>query len=202
MLSYKRREGVIRMKKHPWLAAVCAIMMAMGLIGMMIDGLSQFSGGLEGIVGSDKQDETAYENVAYLGEQVANKSDVAFCVTSVENKTTLGSGDFQISTDANYVVLRVKITNDSTDPYAVNNLNFVLLDGIDENSSEYEANSELGILTEYENYMMLDTVNPGLSKEYVLAYETPTASLNANYALCVKNDNLFEEDAIIYLQNR
>ena len=127
-----------------------------------------------------------------IGDSVADKDGVVFCVTDIDNTNSLGNGYTRIKTDNNFVVVTIKITNSSDEPYDVNPLNFSLIEG----DKEYEHNNEA--LFSLENVMFLDTINPSLSNEYIIVYETPTTTEQCGYKLKIKN-NYFKKTDNTYI---
>ena len=121
-----------------------------------------------------------------IGDEVADKDGVVFCVTDVDNLNSLGDGYTKIQTDNNFVKVTVKITNNSNEPYDVNPLNFALIEG----DTEYEHTNDA--LFALENVMFLDTINPSLSNEYLIVYETPTTTEDSEYKLKVKHSAFSE----------
>ena len=127
-----------------------------------------------------------------IGAEAVDKDGVVFCVTNVKNSKSLGSGYSKITTDNNFVVVTVKITNNGTDPYDVNPLHFTLIEG----DKEYEYANEA--LLSLENVMFLDTINPSLSDEYKIVYETPTTTEQSEYKLKI-NRNVFQKNNNTYI---
>lgn len=125
-----------------------------------------------------------------IGESASDKDGVEFCVTNVENVKSVGEGYTELKTDNNFVVISVKITNKSDSPYDVNTLCFLLTDG----GSEYEYSADA--LLSVENHMYLDTINPNLSKEYVIVYETATTTLDTEYKLKIRSSVLSNKDNV------
>ena len=114
-----------------------------------------------------------------IGDEAVNKDGVTFCVTKVNNSKSLGK-NHNMNTDYNFVTVSIKITNNSTEPYDVNPLNFTLIEG----DKEFEHTNEA--LLVMENVMFLDTINPSLSNEYILVYETTTTTDDSEYKLKIK----------------
>lgn len=117
-----------------------------------------------------------------IGDEIADKDGVVFCVTDVDNSNSLGEGYTKTQTDNNFVVVTIKITNNSNEPYDVNPLNFPLIEG----DKEYEHTNDA--LFALDNVMFLDTINPSLSGEYVLVYETTNTTEQSEYKLKIKHN--------------
>lgn len=125
-----------------------------------------------------------------MGESVADSDGVEFCVTKIENAKSVGEDYTEVKTDNNFIILSVKITNKSNSPYDVNTLRFLLTDG----SNEYEYSTDA--LLSLENHMYMDTINPNLSKEYAIVYETPTTTVDTEYKLKIKSNAFSEKDNV------
>ena len=127
-----------------------------------------------------------------IGDVAADNDGVEFCVTGVENLKSIGSDFTELVTDNNFVVVTIKIVNNSNEPYDVNALDFSLIEG----DKEYEHNAEAILL--YENSMFIDTINPNLSDEYTIVYETPTTTDESEYKLKIVH-NIFHEKDHVYI---
>lgn len=138
------------------------------------------------------KDDTAKDNAVMINETIADKNGVEFCVTKVEDVKSVGSGYAEVTTDNNFVVVTIKITNNGKDPYDVNSLRFLLING----DTEYEY-AEDTILA-FDNYAGLDTLNPGISREYTIVYETPTATNECEFEMKIKT-NAFVDDDCVYI---
>ena len=127
-----------------------------------------------------------------INEYVVDGDNVAFCVIDVDNQQTIGSGYLEATTEYNFVVVTVKIFNNGTDPYDVNGLNFVLMQGDTEYEHNYEAVMAL------DNPLYLDTVNPGITKSYTIAYETPVTTNEGEFVLKIK-PRMFSDNESVYI---
>lgn len=125
-----------------------------------------------------------------ISDVVSDKDGVDFCVTNVENVKSVGSGYSELTTDNNFVVVTIKIVNNSNEPYNVNVGRFLLLC----NGAEYEYDSE-SILS-VENVMWMDEINPGITKEYKIVYETPSSTDTDEYKLKIQPVNLSDRDSV------
>jgi hypothetical protein len=128
-----------------------------------------------------------------IGDVSSDDEGVEFCVTSVANSESVGSGITEVKTDNNFVIVTVKIANNSNEPYDVNALNFSL---IDSSGNEYEHTNEAMFV--YDNFMYIDNVNPGLSNEYTIVYETPTTTIDEEYKLKIVH-NIFNDKDHVYI---
>ena len=125
-----------------------------------------------------------------INEVVSNKDGVEFCVTNVENVKSIDDGYSEMTTDNNFIVVTIKIVNNSNEPYNVNAGRFILIcDGAE---YEYEADAVLKV----DNAMWMDEINPGITKEYKVVYETPTTSVESEYKLKIKPVGFSEKDSV------
>lgn len=127
---------------------------------------------------------------AAINEFITNRDGVAFCVTKVENLQSVGSGYFPATTENNFVVVTITIFNNGTEPYDVNSSRFVLMNG----EIEYEDDTSAALSVD--NGMFMDTINPGLTKEYVLAYETPMTTQECDFQLKIKYITFMESESV------
>lgn len=159
---------------------------------MLVVGVYEVYTGLFGDNGifSNKPKDNDSTQAVMIGETAHNKEGVEFCVTSVDNEKSIGSDYSKLETNNNFVVLTIKVTNNSNDPYDINSSRFMLTDG--NNEYKYEASALLSV----ENHMYLDTLNPNISKEYVIVYETPTETVEKEYKLKIKPVDLSDIDSV------
>ena len=173
-------------KKQVWVRVLFFIVG----IALMISGIKDIS---EALGGGRKKDEASKdEEIIFIGDSVSDKDGVSFCVTDVKNATSIGEGIGSVSTENNFVIVTIKITNDGNESYDVNSLNFVLIEG----EKKYEC--YLDALTALESLMYLDNINPGLSKEYDIVYETPFTSNEKDCRLRISN-NAFSSSNYVYI---
>lgn len=122
-----------------------------------------------------------------MNEWVSDKNGVEFCITNVENVKSVGNEWGEVTTDNNFVVVTIQITNNSNEPYSVNGSRFLLMTG----EAEYEYTVD--VLFAFDNALYIDTINPGLSEEYVIVYETPSTTDESEYKMKVKPNGLSDK---------
>lgn len=132
------------------------------------------------------------DSTVIMNEFVSDENGVEFCVTKVENLKSVGSGYLEVTTEYNFVVVSIKIVNNSTEPYDVNTLRFVLMSG----KTEYEYDTDA--ILALEDAMYLDTVNPGITKEYRIVYETPISTDDGEFVLKIEPIG-FADDDYVYI---
>lgn len=169
------------MKKIGKIALFCV-----GII-LIISGVFKFCTAFTG--GKDKSNDI--KTSVKINEVISDKDGVEFRVTNVDNVKTVGEGSiWEVTTDNNYVVLSIEITNKSDEPYDVNALRFMLVcDG-----KEYQYGSDT--LYTFDDYMMMDTINPNLSKKYTLVYEVPTTTEESEYKLKIDPVGFSDKDNV------
>lgn len=155
---------------------------------LLIAGFYQVFDGLGGII-SDKTPESTTAP-ASINEFVSDRDGVEFCVTKMENLKSVGSGYYEVTTENNFVVVSLTIRNNGTEPYDVNSIRFVLMNG----ELEYQDNTSAAL--SLDNGMFMDTINPGLSKEYTLVYETPVTTQEGDFKLKIKYISFLESECV------
>lgn len=169
--------------------------MKKGNVGWMIIGIILFVAGfyrmfdgLGGVIGDKTPQSTT--SPASINEFVADRDGVEFCVTKVDNLKSVGSGYYEVKTENNFVVVSLTIRNNGTEPYDVNSIRFVLMNG----ELEYQDNTSAAL--SIDNGMFMDTINPGLSKEYTLVYETPMTTHEGDFKLKIKYISFLESECV------
>lgn len=162
------------------------------LIGfvLLVGGFLMLFNGLGSIAGDVTPESATLP--ASINEFAADRDGVEFCVTKVENLKSIGSGYSAVTTENNFVAVTITIRNNGTEPYDVNSSRFVLMNG----EIEYQHDSDA--VWAIDNGMFLDTINPGISKEYTLVYETPMTTQEGDFQLKIKY-NTFIESACVYI---
>lgn len=126
-----------------------------------------------------------------IGESIENKDNVAFCVNNIVDEKSIGEGSFKRETENNFVVITVKVTNNSNKVYDVNSLRFLLTDG--KNEYQYFTDALMAV----DDHMYMDSINPGISREYKLVYETPSDSAETDYKLKILPVGFDKKDYVL-----
>lgn len=116
-----------------------------------------------------------------IGDEVVDTDGIRFCVNKIENLSKIEGAFTDLETKNNFVVVHIAITNGSSEPYTVSKEKMVLLT----ENAEYESYLDASLAFP-ENYLLYDTLNPGISKEYVIVFETPTATVDDSYKIQIK----------------
>lgn len=160
---------------------------------MMIAGAILLIGGVFEIYDTFNYDDASAPVSYAIGQPVTDKDGVQFTVTSVQDATTIGDeGYYPATTSNNFVVVNIQITNGSKEAYDVNSLRFLLL--ADGEEHEYAEDTVFA----KENMLSLDTLNPGLSKEYCIAYETAFKHTDKDCRLKILS-NAFSNQDYVYI---
>ena len=123
----------------------------------------------------------------YLGETAKNSDGVEFVVTNVSDTQSISGR----TTENNYMIITIKITNKSKEAWSQNPNNCILI----LNNAEYEYSSLTYLL---DNGMSgFDEINPQLSKTFSIVYETPTKSTEDIYKVKLSGHSLWKDDSVI-----
>lgn len=143
--------------------------------------------------GDEETDEKIVD--CFIGEAISNSDDVTFVVNSVTNTNRIGDY-YYVETEANFIVVSITITNNGDEPYSPNPNYFTVKKG----NSEYEYSSAT---YRFDNHLTgSDEVNPGLSKSYMVAFETPTTTEDEDYSLLCGTSGLWTSAVEINLRER
>lgn len=145
--------------------------------------------------GNSDSDESETDTRFYIGDTVANDSDIAFKVTSVRNTKYIGSSYLGESTNNNFIVIDLSVINNGDDPYAVNPNDFTL----ESNGKSYTYHSATFYL---DNGIIYTEVNPGITASFGIVFETPSTSEKAQYSMICQGSGWFSEDVKIILKSR
>lgn len=177
------------MKQSKWTKIALAII---GITLLIVGGYRLYMA----LGGEAKQEnEKAKESAAFLGDTVADVDGVEFCITSVTDTQTVGSGYSEVTTENNFIVVSIRITNNSDEPYDVNSLRFLLT----ENGNEYEYCGDA--LFAFDDQMYMDSINPSLSKEYTIVYEVPYTSAEKDWQMKILH-NVYSDRNFVYINLR
>lgn len=203
--SKRKNDGVPFYKKW-WFWVIIAVVV-LALIGGIAGGTSsdtdkndlssgQTDTGLDGgtVPDNDSSDSgsgTVTENK--IGSSVSNKADVTFKVEKVIDSKTAGDSYSAYKTDANFVIVTIKITNNGDSEYEANPYNFNLKRG----SVEYAHHLSTYA---YDNGMSsLNGINPGITKTFTIVFETPTSSATDEYRIVCGSGGFLGLDAVTIL---
>ena len=114
-------------------------------------------------------------NTCYIGETAVNKDNVAFTVTNVQNTQQLGSGYLSENTDYNFVLITVKVTNNSNKNITISGS---CADLYNSSGTKYESQTSLNV-----NYIISEDIGAGISKTFKIVFETPKTTSQETYIL-------------------
>ena len=113
-----------------------------------------------------------------------------FKVESASDSTIAGEGYLTETTETNFIIVSITITNNGNKEYRANPYNFHLKKG----STEYSHHSATYY---YDNRMdAFDGINPGITKTLTIVFETPTRSIDEEYSLVCEGDSWFATDDV------
>lgn len=113
--------------------------------------------------------------VGKIGDTLTNSDGVDFNLVSCENTQQLGNGTFVDATTNNFVLLTLKVTNNSNESHTFSNS---CADLYNSNNSKYETITSL-----YIDYILSADVGVGISKTFQVAFETPTTTTQDKYTV-------------------
>lgn len=132
-------------------------------------------------------DSQSSTKTVYLGEVATNSKGVEFVVQSVRDTQQIG---YYGTTENNFIIVTVKITNKGTESWSQNPNNCVLM----LNDAEYEYSSNTFLLDD--NMSSSNEINPGLTKTMSIAFETPTKSTENTYSIKLSGYSLWNDDSV------
>ena len=157
-------------------------------IVLIIGGILEFSGAIKDIFDPGEKD----DRIVTVGETIKSSEDVEYCITEVKNQKSIGEGYTKQDTTSNFAVIKITIANKGTEPQEIAAQNLLLTDG----KNSYEYSREAMIL--FEDYIFMDTLNPGVSKEYTIVYEIPTETDEKDYKMKICKRQ-FSENNVVYI---
>lgn len=108
-----------------------------------------------------------------VGDTLVNADNVYICVVSCENTQQLGSGILAETTDNNFILLTIKVTNNSNKQQTFYG---GCVDLYNSNNVKYEEKTSLNI-----DYILSEDIGVGNSKTFQVVFETPTTTVQEEY---------------------
>lgn len=125
------------------------------------------------------------------GKTNVTVNDVNYKVVSTEFKKTVAG---YTSEDNQYMIVKIKIKNNSKETFTANNSQFnVLIDG-----AEYE--NDATTTAYHDNGFFLEKINPGISKTASIVYEVPKNVKKKEMQLQIKPNSFKKETGLIELK--
>ena len=115
------------------------------------------------------------DTVGKVGDTLKNRDNVSICLVSCENTKRLGSEYLNDTTEHNYILLTIKVTNNSKKQQTFYN---GCADLYNANDVKYETITSL-----YIDYILMEDVGVGISKTFQVAFETPTTTSQEKYTV-------------------
>ena len=108
-----------------------------------------------------------------IGDSVVNSDGVTFKVDKVENTKKLGDDYFNDKTSNNFVLITLTVTNTSKKTKTIYGS---CIDLYNEAGTKLECFSTIVI-----DYIIVEDLNPGISKTFQVAFETSTKTTDETY---------------------
>ena len=145
------------------------------------------------LLGAEKSNNGSSVQSVYLGETAINPNGVEFVVQSVKDTQKIGYS----TTENNFIVVTIKISNKGKESWEQNPNNCVLI----LNGAEYEYSSATYSLDD--SMSGFTEINPNITKTMSIAFETPTKSSEGSYSIKLSGYSLWSDDSVtIILEER
>lgn len=112
---------------------------------------------------------------AKIGDTVKNADNVSICLISCENTKKLGTEYLNDTTENNFILLTIKVTNNSKKTQTFYG---ACADLYNSNGVKYETKTSL-----YIDYILMEDIGVGISKTFQVVFETPTTTLQEKYTV-------------------
>lgn len=113
--------------------------------------------------------------VGKIGDTLTNTDGVEFTLVSCENTKQLGNGILVDATNNNFVLLTIKITNNSNKTQTFSNS---CADLYNSKNAKYET-----ITSIYIDYIISEDIGVGITKTFQVVFETPTTTTKEKYTV-------------------
>lgn len=118
-------------------------------------------------------DESDNQTYGKIGDTLNNSDNVAICVISCENVQQLGTGILAETTENNFILLTIKVTNNSNKSQTFYS---GCVDLYNSNNVKYEDKTSLNI-----DYILSEDIGVGITKTFQVVFETPTTTNEEQY---------------------
>ena len=146
-----------------------------------------------GLLETEKSNNGSSVQSVYLGETAVNSDGVEFVVQSIKDTQKIGYS----TTENNFIVVTIKISNKGKESWEQNQNNCVLIF----NGAEYEYSSATYLLGDAMS--SFTEINPNITKTMSIAFETPTKSSEGGYSIKLSGYSLWSDDSVtIVLEER
>ena len=121
-----------------------------------------------GIAASSANNSDNQDKIFSVREVAINSDGVSFTITNVENTKSLGTGLLADTTTSNFILIDITIKNTSNKQITIYGS---CADLYNSQNVKYEDYSSLNI-----DYILSEDINVGVSKNFQIAFETPTTT--------------------------
>ena len=108
-----------------------------------------------------------------VGDTLKNSDNVSICVVSCENTQQLGTGFLAETTENNFILLTIKVTNNSNKQQTFYG---GCVDLYNSSNVKYEDKTSLNI-----DYILSEDIGVGITKTFQVVFETPTTTYEEQY---------------------
>lgn len=131
------------------------------------------AGGTSEGANTDRDDNNV--TVGKIGDTIKNSDGVSICLVSCENTKILGTEYLNDTTENNYILLTIQVTNNSKKTQTFYGS---CADLYNSNNTKYEAQTSL-----YIDYIISEDIGVGISKTFQVVFETPTTTEQEKYTV-------------------
>ncbi len=112
-------------------------------------------------------------SIGKIGDAISNSDNISICLESCENTKELGAGLLSETTENNFIILTLKITN-----YTNTQQTFYgdCVDLYNSKNIKYEAKTSL-----YIDFIIAEDIDSGITKSFQVLFETPTTTNEETY---------------------
>lgn len=110
-----------------------------------------------------------------VGDTIINSDNVSICLISCTNTKILGTEYLNDTTENNYILLTIKVTNNSQKQQT---FSATCVDLYNSNGIKYEAITSL-----YIDFIISEDIGVGITKSFQVAFETPTTTEQETYVV-------------------
>lgn len=132
------------------------------------------------------------QQVGKIGDTLTNPDNIAICLVSCENTKELGSGLLTDTTENNFILLTLKVTNHSNKKqtfYAR------CVDLYNSKNIKYDEKTSL-----YIDYILSEDIGAGVTKSFQVVFETPTTTVEEQYSAKIGYSTYTaDKDRVVFL---
>ena len=123
--------------------------------------------------GQTNQNNQSNETNGKIGDTLTNSDNVDICLVACTNTTMLGTEYLNDTTENNFILLTIKVTNNSKKQQT---FSATCVDLYNSKGIKYEATTSL-----YIDFIISEDIGVGITKSFQVVFETPTTTEQENY---------------------